>query len=64
MGPSFSPREKSGRARRRQPEGDLRRLKRLWLETEAVPDRSPYFRNTVSGHWSDKKTISRLDAVT
>jgi hypothetical protein len=43
--------------------GKVRHLKRLWLETEALPARPPYFRNTVSSHWSNKKTISRLDAV-
>jgi hypothetical protein len=43
--------------------GKVRHLKRLWLETDALPDRPAYFRNNVSSHWSQKKTISRLDAV-
>jgi len=43
--------------------GKVRHLKRLWLETEVLADRPAYFRNNVSGHWSRKKTISRLDAV-
>ncbi len=43
--------------------GKVRHLKRLWLETEALADRPPYFRNNISGHWSRHKTISRLDAV-
>jgi hypothetical protein len=41
----------------------VRHLKRLWLETEALEDRPAYFRNNVSGHWSKKRVISRLDAV-
>jgi len=43
--------------------GKVRHLKRLWLETDALPDRPDYFRNNVSSHWSAKKTLSRLDAV-
>jgi hypothetical protein len=43
--------------------GKVRHLKRLWLETEVLADRPPYFRNNVSSHWARKKTISRLDAV-
>ncbi len=43
--------------------GKIRHLKRLWLETEALPARPPYFRNNLSGHWADKPVISRLDAV-
>jgi hypothetical protein len=43
--------------------GRVRHLKRLWLETEALPDRPPYFRNNISSHWARKKVISRLDAV-
>jgi hypothetical protein len=43
--------------------GKVRHLKRLWLETDALPDRPPYFRNNVSGHWAEKPVISRLDAV-
>ena len=43
--------------------GRVRHLKRLWLETEALPDRPPYFRNNLSTHWSRQKVISRLDAV-
>jgi len=43
--------------------GRVRHLKRLWLETEALPDRPPYFRNNISSHWAKKKVISRLDAV-
>jgi hypothetical protein len=43
--------------------GRVRHLKRLWLETDALPDRPPYFRNNISSHWSRKPVISRLDAV-
>ena len=46
-----------------RPSGRVRHLKRLWLETEALADRPAYFRNNVSGHWSQKRVISRLDAV-
>ena len=44
--------------------GQVRHLKRLWLETSALPERPAHFRKNVSGHWSEKKVISRLDAVT
>ena len=47
-----------------RPAGKVRHLKRLWLETEALPDRPRYFRNNISSHWADRKSISRLDAVT
>ena len=43
--------------------GKIRHLKRLWLETEALPDRPKYFRNNISNHWAEKKVISRLDVV-
>jgi hypothetical protein len=43
--------------------GKVRHLKRLWLETDALPERPRYFRNNVSSHWAAKKVISRLDAV-
>lgn len=43
--------------------GQVRHLKRLWLETEALADRPPWFRKNVSSHWADKKVISRLDAA-
>jgi len=44
--------------------GKVRHLKRLWLETDALPDRPAYFRNNISSHWAQKRVISRLDAVT
>jgi len=43
--------------------GQVRHLKRLWLETEILKDRPPYFANHVSEHWSKKKVISRMDAA-
>ncbi|MEP6968550.1 MAG: TauD/TfdA family dioxygenase [Pseudomonadota bacterium] len=43
--------------------GQVRHLKRLWLETDALPDRPPCFRNNISSHWAAKRVISRLDAV-
>ncbi len=43
--------------------GKVRHLKRLWLETEALAERPPYFRNNLSSHWSKRPVISRLDAV-
>ncbi|MGH7010186.1 MAG: TauD/TfdA family dioxygenase [Caulobacteraceae bacterium] len=46
-----------------RPAGKVRHLKRLWLETNALPERPRWFRNNISGHWAEKKVISRLDAV-
>jgi hypothetical protein len=43
--------------------GQVRHLKRLWLETEALADRPPWFRKNISSHWDEKKVISRLDAA-
>jgi hypothetical protein len=42
--------------------GKVRHLKRLWLETQVLADRPPHFHNR-RGHWSNKKVVSRLDAV-
>lgn len=43
--------------------GKVRHLKRLWLETDEIANRPPYFRNNLSSHWGSKPKISRLDAV-
>jgi hypothetical protein len=43
--------------------GKVRHLKRLWLETDALAERPPYFRNNLSSHWARRRVISRLDAV-
>jgi alpha-ketoglutarate-dependent taurine dioxygenase len=41
--------------------GRVRHLKRLWLETEGLFARPPYFRNGSRPHWEQRRTISRLD---
>jgi hypothetical protein len=46
-----------------QASGQVRHLKRLWLETPLITDRPKWFQNRVGLHWGDKPTISRLDAV-
>jgi hypothetical protein len=43
--------------------GQVRHLKRLWLETEALGGRPAFFQNRMGSHWAKKLTISRLDAV-
>ena len=43
--------------------GQVRHLKRLWLETDVLADRPAWFRNNISGHWAQKRVISRLDTV-
>ncbi|HEX3915860.1 MAG TPA: TauD/TfdA family dioxygenase [Caulobacteraceae bacterium] len=43
--------------------GQVRHLKRLWLETEVLADRPPWFAGNVSSHWAERKTVSRMDAV-
>ena len=39
--------------------GQVRHLKRLWLETTVLTSRPPYFANNRS-HWSERRTASRL----
>jgi hypothetical protein len=39
--------------------GQIRHLKRLWLETEVLTSRPPYFEHRRS-HWSAKRSASRL----
>jgi hypothetical protein len=43
-------------------EKKIRHLKRLWLETEVLTDRPPYFTHRRS-HWSDKRSASRLQVT-
>jgi hypothetical protein len=43
--------------------GRVRHLKRLWLETTALPSRPPYFQNNVGQHWGRQRVVSRLDAA-
>ena len=38
--------------------GKIRHLKRLWLETDVLHDRPPYFRNR--SHWESRRSASRL----
>lgn len=40
--------------------GLVRHLKRLWLETEVLEDRPPYFQNRGRDHWGKKRTVSEL----
>ncbi len=43
--------------------GQVRHLKRLWLETEVLTERPPQFMNHGRSHWANKRVISRLDAA-
>jgi len=40
--------------------GRVRHLKRLWLETEVLTDRPPWFANNVGLHWNRQRSASRL----
>jgi alpha-ketoglutarate-dependent taurine dioxygenase len=40
--------------------GRIRHLKRLWLETEALEDRPPYFQNRGREHWGKQRTVSKV----
>lgn len=40
--------------------GHVRHLKRLWLETDVLTDRPPYFANNIDSHWAEKRSASRL----
>ena len=40
--------------------GRIRHLKRLWLETDVLKDRPPYFANNVSSHWTARRSASRM----
>lgn len=40
--------------------GRVRHLKRLWLETELLEDRPPYFQNRGHNHWAKKRTVSEV----
>lgn len=40
--------------------GQIRHLKRLWLETDVLEDRPPYFANNLSSHWSQRRSASRM----
>lgn len=45
------------------PSKRVRRLKRLWLETDRLTDRPPHFSLVARAHWAKRKVISRLDAT-
>jgi hypothetical protein len=40
--------------------GRIRHLKRLWLETDVLEDRPPYFANNVGSHWNERRSASRM----
>jgi len=40
--------------------GRVRHLKRLWLATDVLEDRPPYFQRNLSSHWESKRTVSRM----
>ena len=40
--------------------GRVRHLKRLWLETDVLGDRPPYFANNVGSHWNQHRSASRI----
>ncbi len=40
--------------------GQIRHLKRLWLETSVLTSRPEYFRNHIGSEWGRKRTASRL----
>ena len=41
--------------------GEVRHLKRLWLETEVLTSRPEWAQTNIGSHWGKKKAISRLD---
>jgi alpha-ketoglutarate-dependent taurine dioxygenase len=43
-----------------RPGGNVRHLKRLWLETRVLDDRPPHFRKNVSSHWEENRSASRM----
>ena len=43
--------------------GQVRHLKRLWLETAVLADRPAFFRRDPSEHWAKRQSISRLDVA-
>lgn len=42
--------------------GQVRHLKRLWLETKVLEDRPPWCRNNISSHWNERRRASRMTA--
>jgi hypothetical protein len=43
--------------------GQIRHLKRLWLETKVLEDRPPWFRNNISSHWNQRRRASQMKVV-
>jgi hypothetical protein len=41
--------------------GLIRHLKRLWLATDSLGDRPPYFQRNLSNHWEDARSVSRRE---
>jgi hypothetical protein len=40
--------------------GQIRHLKRLWLATDVLGDRPPYFQRNLSAHWEKRRSVSRV----
>ena len=40
--------------------GIVRHLKRLWLATDVLQERPPYFHRNLSSHWEKRRTVSRV----
>jgi len=40
--------------------GLVRHLKRLWLATDSLKDRPPYFQRNLSSHWEDARSVSQI----
>ena len=40
--------------------GLVRHLKRLWLATDVLQERPPYFQRNLSSHWEKNRSASRL----
>ncbi len=40
--------------------GRVRHLKRLWLATDVLKDRPPYFQQNLDSHWGKKPSVSHL----
>jgi len=40
--------------------GQVRHLKRLWLETDVLTERPPLFQNNVGSDWGKRRTMSRI----
>jgi hypothetical protein len=40
--------------------GQVRHLKRLWLETSVLKDRPPHLANSAQSHWNKKRSASRM----